>query len=104
MIKTVEKFEKEKTAGKRKYGRLRGITRERIIVPAHKSFYFSTFCPPDYTSHSSSIVALSGCQISESHLEHHITTSVKVTVCDMLLYIVNVWIPTLFHQLLYKVI
>lgn len=77
----------------------RGITEERIILPAHKSFNFFFVFPPEKTSHSSAILLLLGCQIPESHLERHIITSVTITICDILLYIVNVWIPTFFHQL-----
>lgn len=76
----------------------RGITEERIILPAHKSFQFFFF-PLDNTSHSSAMLLLVGCQMPESHLERHIIASVTVTICDILLYIVNVWIPTCFHQL-----
>ena len=77
----------------------RGITEERIIRPAHKSFQFFFFFPPDDTSHSSAMLLLVGCQMPESHLERHIITSVSVTICDILLYIVNAWIPTFCHQL-----
>lgn len=88
MIKPVEK----KSAG------ARGATEERIIPSARKSFHLLFLFPPDETPHSSAILLLSGRQIPESHLERHIITSVTVTICDILLYIVNVWIPTSLHQ------
>lgn len=72
----------------------RGRTRseERIIPQLINHFIF--FFPPDDNSHSSAILLLLGCQIPESHLERHIITTVTVMICDISLYLVNVWIPT----------
>lgn len=74
----------------------RGTSEERTTPPAHKAFHLFLSFPPDDTSHSSATLPLSDCQIPESHSEGHIITSVRVTICDIWLYVVNVWIPTFF--------